>query len=90
MSQHSSFKSGGSASSKKRSVLKRFERIDLLRKRGADLRILLSHSAFLSIFLRTYLGAGCHLFESPYLRAVLRKKSPNCKNRQSKKYFGTS
>ena len=28
MSQHSSFKSGGSASSKKRSVLKRFERID--------------------------------------------------------------
>ena len=31
MSQHSSFKSGGSASSKKRSVLKRFERIDLLR-----------------------------------------------------------
>lgn len=35
MSQHNSFKSGGSASSKKRSVLKRFERIDLLRKRGA-------------------------------------------------------
>ena len=35
MSQHSSFRSGGSASSKKRSVLKRFERIDLLRKRGA-------------------------------------------------------
>ena len=34
MSQHSSFKSGGAASSKKRSVLKRFERIDLLRKRG--------------------------------------------------------
>ena len=35
MSQHSSLKSGGGASSKKRSVLKRFERIDLLRKRGA-------------------------------------------------------
>lgn len=35
MSQHNSLKSGGSASSKKRSVLKRFERIDLLRKRGA-------------------------------------------------------
>ena len=34
MSQHNSFKSGGSSSSKKRSVLKRFERIDLLRKRG--------------------------------------------------------
>ncbi len=34
MSQHSSLKSGGSSSSKKRSVLKRFERIDLLRKRG--------------------------------------------------------
>ncbi len=34
MSQHNSFKSGGSATSKKRSVLKRFERIDLLRKRG--------------------------------------------------------
>jgi len=34
MSQHNSFKTGGSASSKKRSVLKRFERIDLLRKRG--------------------------------------------------------
>lgn len=35
MSQHNSFKSGGSASSKKRSVLKRFERIDLLLKRGS-------------------------------------------------------
>lgn len=36
MSQHSSFKgAGSSASSKKRSVLKRFERIDLLKKRGA-------------------------------------------------------
>ena len=34
MSQHNSLKSGGSSSSKKRSVLKRFERIDLLRKRG--------------------------------------------------------
>ncbi len=34
MSQHTSLKSGGSSSSKKRSVLKRFERIDLLRKRG--------------------------------------------------------
>ena len=34
MSQHSSLKSGGSSSAKKRSVLKRFERIDLLRKRG--------------------------------------------------------
>ena len=35
MSQHNSLKSGGSATSKKRSELKRFERIDLLRKRGA-------------------------------------------------------
>ena len=35
MSQHNSLKSGGSATSKKRSVLKRFERIDLLRTRGA-------------------------------------------------------
>ncbi|MDR2982506.1 MAG: small basic protein [Puniceicoccales bacterium] len=34
MSQHNSFKSGTSASSSKRSVLKRFERIDLLKKRG--------------------------------------------------------
>jgi len=34
MSQHNSFKSGTSASSKNRSVLKRFERIDLLAKRG--------------------------------------------------------
>lgn len=35
MSQHNSLKSGGSATSKKRSVLKRFERIDLMRKRGS-------------------------------------------------------
>jgi len=35
MSQHNSLKSGGSATSKKRSVLKRFERIDLLLKRGS-------------------------------------------------------
>ncbi|PWM29294.1 MAG: small basic protein [Verrucomicrobia bacterium] len=34
MSQHSSLKTGGSSSKKKRSVLKRFERIDLLLKRG--------------------------------------------------------
>lgn len=34
MSQHNSFKSGTSASSSKRTVLKRFERIDLLKKRG--------------------------------------------------------
>lgn len=34
MSQHSSFKSGGGASQKKRNVLKRFERIALLEKRG--------------------------------------------------------
>ena len=33
MSQHPSFRRGGSAT-KKRSVLKRFERIELLRKRG--------------------------------------------------------
>lgn len=33
MSQHPSFKSGRSASFKKKNVLKRFERIDLLRKR---------------------------------------------------------
>ena len=35
MSQHNSLKSGGSSSSKKRSVLKRFERLDLLKKRNA-------------------------------------------------------
>ncbi len=34
MSQHSSLKASGASSSKKRSVLKRFERIDLLKKRG--------------------------------------------------------
>ncbi|MCB1121544.1 MAG: small basic protein [Verrucomicrobiae bacterium] len=34
MSQHNSFKAGGSSSSKNRTVLKRFERIDLLKKRG--------------------------------------------------------
>ncbi len=34
MSQHNSFKVGGAASLKKRNVLKRFERVELLRKRG--------------------------------------------------------
>jgi small basic protein (TIGR04137 family) len=34
MSQHNSFKVGSSAGKKKRNVLKRFERVDLLRKRG--------------------------------------------------------
>jgi|TARA_B110000438_G_C15806876_1_gene647816 small basic protein (TIGR04137 family) len=34
MSQHPSFSAGGSGSKKKRNVLKRFERIALLRKRG--------------------------------------------------------
>ncbi|MDR1458424.1 MAG: small basic protein [Puniceicoccales bacterium] len=34
MTQHSSFKRSGSGVGNKRSVLKRFERIDLLRKRG--------------------------------------------------------
>ena len=34
MSQHNSFKKGTSAARKKRNVLKRFERIDLLRKRN--------------------------------------------------------
>ncbi len=34
MSQHPSFKKGTSSAFKKRSVLKRFERVDLLRKRG--------------------------------------------------------
>ena len=34
MSQHPSFKVGGSNSRKRRNVLKRFERITLLRKRG--------------------------------------------------------
>jgi small basic protein (TIGR04137 family) len=34
MSQHSSFRQGSGASRKKRNVLKRFERVDLLRQRG--------------------------------------------------------
>lgn len=34
MSQHPSFKKGAAGALKKRSVLKRFERVDLLRKRG--------------------------------------------------------
>jgi small basic protein (TIGR04137 family) len=34
MSQHNSFKALGSGGKKNRTVLKRFERIDLLRKRG--------------------------------------------------------
>lgn len=34
MSQHPSFKKGSSSALKKRSVLKRLERIDLMRKRG--------------------------------------------------------
>lgn len=34
MSQHPSFSAGGSGSKKKRNVLKRFERVALLSKRG--------------------------------------------------------
>ncbi|MDX2111999.1 MAG: small basic protein [Verrucomicrobiota bacterium] len=34
MSQHSSFKAAGGASTKKRNVLKRFERVQLLKRRG--------------------------------------------------------
>lgn len=34
MSQHNSFKSQGGASQKRRNVIKRFERIALLKKRG--------------------------------------------------------
>ncbi len=34
MSQHPSYMKGASSASKKRSVLKRFERVELLRKRG--------------------------------------------------------
>ncbi|MDR2863923.1 MAG: small basic protein [Puniceicoccales bacterium] len=34
MSQHNSFKSSAAAGSSKRTVLKRFERLDLLKKRG--------------------------------------------------------
>ncbi len=35
MSQHSSFKSSAAAGGSKRNVLKRFERVELLQKRGA-------------------------------------------------------
>jgi len=35
MTQHSSFKSSASSSVAKRNVLKRFERVELLKKRGA-------------------------------------------------------
>lgn len=34
MSQHPSFKAGGGGNKKKRNVLKRFERVSLLKKRG--------------------------------------------------------
>ncbi|WP_309385937.1 small basic protein [Cerasicoccus frondis] len=34
MSQHPSFKKGAAAALKKRSVLKRFERVDILKSRG--------------------------------------------------------
>ena len=34
MSQHPSFKAGGSSKKKRRNVLKRFERVTLLEKRG--------------------------------------------------------
>ena len=34
MTQHNSFKSSASSSGAKRNVLKRFERVDLLKKRG--------------------------------------------------------
>ncbi|MFP4351565.1 MAG: small basic protein [Puniceicoccaceae bacterium] len=34
MSQHRSFQAGGTAGLKKRNVLSRFERVELLRKRG--------------------------------------------------------
>jgi len=34
MSQHNSFKAAGGRSTAKRNVLKRFERVSLLRKRG--------------------------------------------------------
>ena len=34
MSQHNSFKKGTASALKKRNVLKRFERVDLLKKRG--------------------------------------------------------
>ena len=35
MTQHNSFKSSASSSGTKRNVLKRFERVELLKKRGA-------------------------------------------------------
>lgn len=35
MTQHNSFKSSTSSSGAKRNVLKRFERVELLKKRGA-------------------------------------------------------
>lgn len=34
MSQHNSFKAGGGSALKKRNVLKRFERVDTLKRRG--------------------------------------------------------
>ena len=34
MTQHNSFKAAGGSGKKNRTVLKRFERVDLLRKRG--------------------------------------------------------
>jgi len=34
MSQHPSFKAGGAGKKKKRNVLKRFERISMMRRRG--------------------------------------------------------
>lgn len=34
MSQHNSFKVGSAAGNKKRNVLKRFERVEVLQKRG--------------------------------------------------------
>ena len=34
MSQHNSFKASGDSALKKRNVLKRFERVELLKKRG--------------------------------------------------------
>ena len=34
MSQHNSFKASGGVGKKNRTVLKRFERVDLLKKRG--------------------------------------------------------
>jgi small basic protein (TIGR04137 family) len=35
MTQHNSFKSGSATAGSKRNVLKRFERVELLKKRGA-------------------------------------------------------